>query len=446
MSSRFDQLEKASFRGVAFHVASHESTGGRRVASFEFPGRDRPYNEDLGRRAESYSIEAYVVGDDWRARRDALRAACAAAGAGELVHPFYGRVKVVCTEIKTREETNAVGFAKLALTFKEDGPAAEPTQSADTRAAVAEAADEARDAVVEDFEESWDTDGASHIGDAAAEDIGLTGGEFGNVFGADGLADFDLGRALADFSPAGASGAASWIRDGAMVASRVVAIYDAANLAFKTVVSVPLVIKGAIMAAIHLPATIRSALARDMAANKALLRQIAFRNLFDFSLKRTDAPAPTPSLIQAAQNAAALEELVTRLAVVAAAEAASAAIVEEDVARRIDTPLAVPTVEAALEMRDAVADAIERKAESASDPVHQALSALRVAFVSDVARRAVDLPRLARFEPAATLPALVIAHRLHGDASREAEIVRMNRVRHPGFVPGGRSLAVLADG
>jgi prophage DNA circulation protein len=42
----------------------------------------------------------------------------------------------------------------------------------------------------------------------------------------------------------------------------------------------------------------------------------------------------------------------------------------------------------------------------------------------------------------ATLPALVVAHRVYGDATRADEIVSRNRVRHPGFVPGGIALEV----
>ena len=50
-----------------------------------------------------------------------------------------------------------------------------------------------------------------------------------------------------------------------------------------------------------------------------------------------------------------------------------------------------------------------------------------------------------RVTPEATQPALVLAYGLYEDAGREAEIVTRNKVRHPGFVPGGQALEVLAD-
>jgi prophage DNA circulation protein len=47
-----------------------------------------------------------------------------------------------------------------------------------------------------------------------------------------------------------------------------------------------------------------------------------------------------------------------------------------------------------------------------------------------------------------TQPALVLAQRLYGDPAsveaRAAEIVARNKVRHPGFVPGGVALQVLS--
>jgi prophage DNA circulation protein len=48
-------------------------------------------------------------------------------------------------------------------------------------------------------------------------------------------------------------------------------------------------------------------------------------------------------------------------------------------------------------------------------------------------------------QPQATQPALVLAYSLYEDASRDADIIARNNVRHPGFVPGGRTLEVLAD-
>ena len=43
--------------------------------------------------------------------------------------------------------------------------------------------------------------------------------------------------------------------------------------------------------------------------------------------------------------------------------------------------------------------------------------------------------RLVEIKPAETTPALVLAYRRFGDATRAGEVVQRNRITHPGFVP-----------
>ena len=81
---------------------------------------------------------------------------------------------------------------------------------------------------------------------------------------------------------------------------------------------------------------------------------------------------------------------------------------------------------------------------SVADPVYQALTAVRVALTRDLSARAIYAPRLSSAILPATLPALVVAYRLLGDATQDAGIVTRNRVRHPGFVPGGVPLEFIA--
>ena len=52
---------------------------------------------------------------------------------------------------------------------------------------------------------------------------------------------------------------------------------------------------------------------------------------------------------------------------------------------------------------------------------------------------------MASYTPQATLPALVIAHRLYGDATRADEVCVRNNVRHPGALRGGMALEVLSE-
>ena len=151
-----DRLRPASYRGAAFQVASHTAeAAGRRAAVHEYPGRDLPYAEDLGRRASEYTLQAYVLGPDYDRARDALVAACALPGAGRLVHPWLGERQVVCTGCTVSERTDEGGMARVTLRLVEAGAARYPADTPDTAQALAGAADAAGSALVADTATRW---------------------------------------------------------------------------------------------------------------------------------------------------------------------------------------------------------------------------------------------------------------------------------------------------
>ena len=88
-----DRLRDASFRGVPFSVEDDDASFGRRVQTHEYPNRDKPFTEDLGRAARRLTVNAYVIGDDYADKRDRLIAAVETAGPGTLVHPQYGEMQ-----------------------------------------------------------------------------------------------------------------------------------------------------------------------------------------------------------------------------------------------------------------------------------------------------------------------------------------------------------------
>lgn len=92
-----NRVHPASFRGVPFQVEGDEGTFGRRVQTHEYPNRDKPYTEDLGRATRRFQIRAYLVGDDYLTQRDRLIVAIETPGPGTLVYPYYGELSV-CME------------------------------------------------------------------------------------------------------------------------------------------------------------------------------------------------------------------------------------------------------------------------------------------------------------------------------------------------------------
>jgi len=109
------QRKKASFRNATFFVSDVERNVGRKNVVHQYPFKDDPYVEDLGRDGDEFTINGYVVQNtdnsfDYIAERDALIKALREEGPGSLIHPYYGELNV-----------SLVGKARVSESFKEGG-------------------------------------------------------------------------------------------------------------------------------------------------------------------------------------------------------------------------------------------------------------------------------------------------------------------------------------
>lgn len=127
-------LQPASFRGAGFKVEAGGQAGGRRNATHEFPHRDVPYTEDLGRRARHWPITGYCIGPDYLDDRDDLIAALEAGDAGTLVHPTLGSMQVNVDTYSVSETRERGGICTFELAFVEAGSLTTNGVQADTQA------------------------------------------------------------------------------------------------------------------------------------------------------------------------------------------------------------------------------------------------------------------------------------------------------------------------
>jgi len=194
-----DQLRQGSYRGALFHIESADTEAGRRTARHDYPGRDLPFVEDLGRKGKEFTVECFVLGADYMAARDALLAACDQAGPGTLVHPYRGELTVVCTNARVRETTREGGMARFTLTFVEAGENRDPLAAPDTVSRVGAAADAASADSLVWFGDRFKPAGASFVADSAA---GLVRGSLAETL----LAQFGL-------LPAGGAGLLAEVGD-----------------------------------------------------------------------------------------------------------------------------------------------------------------------------------------------------------------------------------------
>jgi prophage DNA circulation protein len=156
-----------------------------------------------------------------------------------------------------------------------------------------------------------------------------------------------------------------------------------------------------------------------------------YRRLFAAGNELATVPTTTPSRVQQSNSIAAVHRIVQQAAVSSAC--LMAAEIDYD------------SLDDAVSLRDELLDAIDAQINAPmSESLYAAFVDMRVALVRDLRVRGMHLPKLRTHTPLATLPALVIAHQLYGDATREAEIVARNKISHPGFVPAGVPLEVLS--
>lgn len=170
-----ENMRRGSFRGAPFFTNAVDDEVGRRVAVHEYPGRDNPYPEDMGRKARGFTVECYVSGPEYMAQRDALIAAVEKKGPGKLVHPFWGEFTVQAINCRIREGSGEEGVARFAITFVESGQNEFPVSSTNTAQLVETKSDTAMQATIDDFAESFNVSGLPQFVADEAETV-LQGG------------------------------------------------------------------------------------------------------------------------------------------------------------------------------------------------------------------------------------------------------------------------------
>ena len=154
-----DNLLPASFRGVDFFVESSDYTTGRRTTQHEFPDRDDPFAEDLGKISDTFTVDGHIIGEDYFEIRNRLIEASQKEGAGELIHPYYGVKFVQCGSISFKETRTEGRIVRFSVTFKEAGENRFPKGSNDKGSQLTENIQNALAQSKDDFANKFTTDG-----------------------------------------------------------------------------------------------------------------------------------------------------------------------------------------------------------------------------------------------------------------------------------------------
>lgn len=390
-------LLSGSFKGVPFKLDGHDgSDGGRRAVTHEFPQRDVPYTEDLGKEAGKYSINAYVIGDEYMAQRDALLLVCRSPGPGPLVHPYLGIKTVMCTGCAVVETTREGRMARLSLTFVESGIAAFPGVFDEPALAAGVTAAQLSSSASSDFVDSFTVSGLQQYVRSDAENLVVQAANTVRSATA-ALAANSVKRSEFNAQVTNLENTASvLVSNPASLVESLADIIGAVNTTFTE------------------PAPRRDAL-REIHEN--------------FNITLVEVVNETAGRVQQRANGLAMKSLVRSVSL---AEMIVAALTAE-----------YETLDQARAMRIDLIDRIDAVIDAVSDDVYTQLTGLRSQVIRGLPPQVHDLPRLITIQLAKAEPSLVVAYRRYKDATRGGEIVARNGIRHPGFMPGGTELEVL---
>ena len=399
---------RAQFGGAHFWTESTQAQTGRRLVIHEFPHKNTPYVEDMGRSANHFTVTAYVASDDALGEARALFSACGRRGAQTLQLPDE-RLRAHCESCERAWNKDKQGYIAFSLTFWRDGAGAGPYPAPYLQRLTFAAALALPDAITSLVDGSILTLGtAGFVRDAAADDVR-------------GIAvALESARVGLNLHPEKAPAIARAIQD----------LHDDAD-GLTQIGTV-----GDVLGPEHF-------VARQVDASSAnLVRNISdiIERIRDAATARdvapvlaglTDPPAPsgirptTPSRRQQIANAGALS-LALRIAALGQWAVAVTEIAYHD--RR-----------AAIQARADLAERFDAVLDILSGPdahaMALALGEVRNTAIQYLTRMLTDLAPVQIFISHKTMPSLWWAYRLYGDAARASELVSRNQALHASFMP-----------
>ncbi|RMQ48627.1 DNA circulation [Pseudomonas cichorii] len=429
MSTWRDRLMPASFRGVGFFINSDSVPVGRRGQLHEFPQRDEPYFESLGKQAQIHTMSAFVIGADCFERRDKLLEALEAEGAGELVHPWLGRMQVQVGSCTMKHNRGEGGMVQLDLAFYPDQPLRFPTSTINTRRQLMQASDGLLDSALKRYRAIMAAVDAARINIQALRSA-LSGvfatvqrqfSPFMTIYSDVTSLVHSLVNAPLTLSTLFSSFFASFEGDESRGSTGTGTGLSSSQSASS---------RSSDVAIVNYRATISEATQQAEA--------VASINLVNQGggIDTGSAALATANLVQ--------DSLLVKVARVVASMPVATAMVPIIATPALDQQLIlpvgraqVPVADDVIELRDTLSSAIW-EASLKADPEHYLmLNTLRQALIRHLNAVAASGVRLIDIKVAEPLPALVLAYRRFGDATRSSEVVQRNRVQHPGFISPG---------
>jgi len=399
-----DNLRPGSFRGVAFFIDTSQKTFGRRSVLHEFPKRDTPYSEDLGKLADGYEDEAHVLGGDYFSAKKKLERAFNKEGAGELIHPYYGAKQVRCGPVTFTESNVEGAILKFTATFQEKGDNRFPKGINDKGALLSDAVGNALDSLDAAFEAAFSIANmpANAVNSARAA-VGSFSDKVNKVA--------KIGGAVAD---------------------------GITNLAFATR-NLVAEVNDLLLAPDKLASRLRGSLVLLQGAFERAEDQVAaMKQMFGFGSDSDPVTAQPPVLGSTPtrdQERTNLETLNNYIKAVSASIASESAAVAE-----------YASFEDAETIRDEIVEIFDEQLandDGSGNPVFQAISDVKVLLIEAVPDVDADLPNIQSIVTDRDHNSLTLIYDLFESIDNEQDLIDRNAIRNPGIIVKDSVLEVL---
>lgn len=415
-----DKLQQASYKNTPFEVETMSRSGGKRGTSHEFIDNGVPYFEERGKKTGEFPFEAFVIGEDYLEKRDALIQAIESVGSGELIHPTYGSIEANCLSFSVTEGiSEGMGWAKFSFTFIKSGGISQPIASIPKRLFLQDVIDGLREVVDLELSEKFDVVGfPSYVVSEAKETM----------------------TAMTDQIDRITNSVRSQVQDVAIFKSNLKKLKNS----FEEIVSAPKTL-------VDEYSKIYSSMSSLFSDKKSISEKalIAASNIIASEVKASESVV-TIGENQVVKNKKNLSSFEKRHLVLLSVESLVKSVFETNQEQAIDDVLSSNsflTIEDVVEFKEKLIAEIDAllSDKSTSHEIYEKFYKLKSDLSLSIPAEINRLPSKRSISLVEVKPSLLVVYNEFGQVNKEREFSLINNIENPLFVPAGKSLEVIGD-
>jgi len=394
------RLQQGSFRNITFYTQESSGQGGRRVALHEYPQQEQHYAEDIGKKAESEKLKVFLIGTDYDLARDKLLKALNQPGTGELVHPHLGKMPIQVMEYDWTISTRQGGYCEFNIQYVRTGKRVYPTAVSESVNILQVATKKAEEAAKIELSNTFDIDNTpAFVKSAALQQMNTAIDSLSSLNEKIGGYVESVSSSVADDIDSFANDVGKLLGTPALLAEELIAIVSDS---FEEMPDMEVVFDS------------YNKLLTEFASTELTLPKIL-----------------TPHRQQELKNKLALDSLLISSSTIAATKM----LVNEN--------YIFTTINQAQAARDQLLTQLDYLIDNGTDEAYSTLADLQTAIMRRVDALEPNLARVNTAKLEQSLPTLVMAYNLYGDARREVELIKRNGIKNPNIIKAGVDIEVL---